>query len=190
MDDGLSEETVGAVTTGAVIVNVRAFEGVPVPFTTVTWAVPCVVNRVAGTCAVSAVELPNVVVRLVVWPLRLHCTTELLVKPVPLTLRLTFEESAVADEGFNKVSVGVVTTAVMVNGKAKSWVPFRDTLTCQLPGSLTGCCPAIAKGDAAHPEPLVFEVQVGWFASTVPDGWIQLYVRTSPIPMPLKLSHT
>src|SRR5438552_2369991 len=115
-------------------------------------------SRFAGICAVSDAALPNVVVKFVVCPPLVHLTTELFAKPVPFTVKFSAAERAGADAGFNDVNVGAVTTSVMLNGKLKREAPFRDTLTCQFPGSLGGCCPAIEKDAAEHPAPLKFIV--------------------------------
>ena len=51
---------------GAVIVKVTALDAAPLESTTMIWAVPTDVRRLAGTCAVSYVALPTCVTRLLV----------------------------------------------------------------------------------------------------------------------------
>src|SRR5450432_778610 len=92
--------------TEELIVNVTAFEMALVAFNTVTLALPVFATRLAGTTAVNWVELPKAVAR----PAPFHCTVELLVKPVPLTVRLKAEAPAVTAAGLRveMLSEGVV----------------------------------------------------------------------------------
>src|SRR5579862_8603718 len=181
--DGLSEVMVGFGGGGALMVNISALDGVPLaPLTTVICALPAVVSRFAGTWAVSDVELVKLVIRLVSCPPLLHRATEVFVKPVPVKVKLRAAEPATAEDGFSDVNAGAGGAAI-VNGNAKSWVPLRNALTCQLPDSF----PAIDMADAAHPAELTGE---GCVWSTVPDGWTQLYDRTSPAWPPVKLNQT
>src|SRR5580704_1521517 len=87
-----------------VIVNVEAAE-VPPPgagFVTVTFAVPAVAMSLARIAAVSCVELPNVVAR----GLPFQFTLELLMKPLPATVRVNAAPPAAVDAGLKLEIVG------------------------------------------------------------------------------------
>lgn len=89
---GCSDVIAGAGLFAAVMVKVTALD-VPPPgagLVTVTPGVPTVVMSLARMAAVSLVTLTKVVVRAM--PLKL--TTELLMKPVPLTVKVKAAEPA------------------------------------------------------------------------------------------------
>ena len=95
---------------GAVIVKTRLLD-VRAALATVTDAAPAVVSSDAGTVACRTVELWNVVARFVGFPPRgVHTTTELLVKPAPVTCMVRGPDPAEAEEGDNEASEGPITS--------------------------------------------------------------------------------
>jgi hypothetical protein len=126
---------------GALIVNVCAPE-VPPPgagFDTVTDAVPAEAMSAAVICAVSCVLLPNVVAR---W-LPFHCTTDELMKFVPVSVSVKAAPPAVALDGEIELSVGLGFGAVMVNVLAVDAPPPGVGLN-----TVTGTVPAAAMSAA------------------------------------------
>jgi hypothetical protein len=116
--EGESDVIVGA---GLFTVKFDAVE-VPPPgagLVTVTGNVPAVAMAVAGIAAVTCVELTNVVVAAV--PLKF--TTEVLMKPVPFTVRVKAAPPAVALEGDSEVMVGTGFPADVENVRWKFVVP-------------------------------------------------------------------
>ena len=91
--------------TGLLIVRVRALDVPPpgVELNTVTWAVPDSAMSAAVIAAVNRVEDTYVVVRLDPF----HCTTELMTKPLPLTVSVNAVPPALAVFGFRLVVVGM-----------------------------------------------------------------------------------
>ena len=107
---------------------------------TVTCAVPALVKSVAGICAVSCVALTKVVARL----LPFQRTTEPLMKPVPLTVKVMPELPAFAVFGLRLAIAGAgllmlkVCTAVTPPPGVGA-----KTVTCAVPAlarSLAGIC--------------------------------------------------
>ena len=106
---------------GALIVNVAAGE-VPPPgagLNTVTWAVPELAMSVAVIAEVNCVVLTYIVVRAAPF----QFTTELLMKPEPLTVRLKAVPPAVALLGERLVIVGAGLGALIVNAAAAEAPP-------------------------------------------------------------------
>jgi hypothetical protein len=87
------------------MVNVWAFDALCPGLTTVTEAVPSSARSVAGTEAVSCVELTNVVVRAVPF----QSTVEPLTKLAPLTVSVKPGPPSVAEAGLILVVVGLPT---------------------------------------------------------------------------------
>jgi hypothetical protein len=82
-----------------------------VGFITVTAAIPAVAMSLAGTEAVNSVSLTYVVVS----PVPFHCTVELEMKFVPVTVRVNAAPPAVALEGESEVTSGLGLLIVKVS---------------------------------------------------------------------------
>ena len=121
---GLMLVVVGTGLAAALIVKVCAFE-VPPPgagLNTVTEAVPAVAMSVAVIGAVNWVADTYVVVRLDPF----HCTTEPLMKLLPLTVRVKAEPPAVAEVGLMLVVAGTGLLAVPVADVYATTIPIRS----------------------------------------------------------------
>jgi hypothetical protein len=117
---------IALMTGGAVTVNVTAFDPTP-PDTTVTWAVPALAMRFAGTEAVNRLLLTNVVVSWV----PLHRTAAADWNPLPFTVSVNAGPPAVAVVGeillmFGPLAIVKVTTFVVK--------VFDSTVTWAVPG--------------------------------------------------------
>jgi hypothetical protein len=117
---------IALMTGGAVTVNVTAFDPTP-PDTTVTWAVPALAMRFAGTEAVNRLLLTNVVVSWVPF----HCTAAADWNPLPFTVSVNAGPPAVAVVGeillmFGPLAIVKVTTFVVK--------VFDTTVTWAVPG--------------------------------------------------------
>ena len=97
-DDGEIADRAGSgFVVAALMVNVSGVDVPPpgVGVNTVTEAVPAVAMSPAGTAAVNCVALPKVVVRAVPF----HCTTDVLMKFVPVKVNMKAGPPAVAEVG-------------------------------------------------------------------------------------------
>jgi len=111
--EGCSFVMAGTGLFAAVMVKVRGFDVPPpgVGLVTVTEGVPVLATSLAGMAAVTCVALTKVVVR----GLPLKFTSELLTKPVPVTVRVKAPELAATVEGCSLVIAGTgLFAAVMV----------------------------------------------------------------------------
>jgi hypothetical protein len=108
---GLSKVIVGSMLSE--IVKVCALDVPPpgVGLKTVTDAVPAVAMSEAGMAAVNCIAETNVVVRLDPF----HCTTELLSKLLPFTVRVNAAPPAVAELGLKPLRTGTPSGVVEAN---------------------------------------------------------------------------
>jgi hypothetical protein len=123
-DAGLRPVVAGTGFVIALIVNICALE-VPPPgagLNTVTVAVPADTMSAAVIAAVSWVEDRYVVVR----PAPFHCTTEPLIKLLPLTVRVKAAPPAEADAGLRPVVAGTGLLAVPVADLYATTIPIRS----------------------------------------------------------------
>lgn len=138
---------VPALTAKSVTMNVSELEVPPpgVGFMTVIAAVPEVAISTAVMAAVNCVALTKVVVR----ALPFHCTTLVLMKLVPLMVKVNAAPPTGVVVGASEVIVGTGLTAPIVNVRAFDSVP--EILSCSAPpkrtvgvNTLTDAEPAVA----------------------------------------------
>ena len=122
---------------GALMVNAELLEVPPpgVGLETVTGAVPAAAMSAAEMAACSCEALTNVVVRAEPF----HLTTELLMNPLPFTVRVKAAPPAVALAGDREVTVGKGLGALMVNAELPEVPPPGAGLE-----TVTGAVPAAA----------------------------------------------
>jgi len=109
-----------------------------VGFTTVTVAVPDVPRSALVIAAVSSVELENVVLRGELF----HCTTDVGVKPLPVTVRVKFEPPSGSVLGEIALSDGTGLSIVKLNAGEDKPPPGAGTNTC------TDAVPPLAMSNA------------------------------------------
>jgi hypothetical protein len=143
---GVSAVIVGADAAGAVIVNGRATDSPPpgLGVNTVTEAVPAAVISPAPTVACSWEPPTYVVAR----SAPLHLTTELVTKPLPVTVRVKAGLPAATLLGVKVVTAGTGGTGAIVNDRAAADSPPPglgvNTVTEAVPAAAISPAPMVA----------------------------------------------